>query len=446
MRSPRGTPPPRTATLLAAALLAATLLAASLCGGPAAARTWHLNPDGTGDAATVRAAAAAAANGDTLLLTAGVFSNDGTITVDRKTLLIKGAGQDQTILEGAAHGNIVYLQGPGNDTELRYLTIRGGHADVQNDSLGIGSDGGGIHAEEAYFTLHHVRITECTAGAGGGLGGAIFMTSVQRVRPGAPGRVTADRLAAPGAGVRRPRTGAGRGATPTRPASLAAAGYIHIDGCRFDHCFAGSEGGAISAENAVFVIENSVFEENDAVDGGGLRIFDSFGNVVNCLFLNNHAEFYGGGLKLEQSLDVAVHVADNTFYGNRAERGGAGCVLMRCQNSYLENNIFARQGGAAGDAYICQLPGTPTIGCNVVFENASGELLNCDSDPTLLVTDPLFCSAPTGDFRLCADSPAAASRGNCGPAGAYGVGCAGAGCSVAVQSTHWGTIKSLYRP
>ncbi len=197
--------------------------------GPAAAKTWHLNPDGTGDAPTVRAAAAAAANGDTLLLSAGVFSNDGTITVDRKTLLIKGAGQDQTILEGAAHGNIVYLQGPGNDTELRYLTIRGGHADVQNDSLGIGSDGGGIHAEEAYFTLHHVRITECTAGAGGGLGGAIFMTSVQRVRPGAPGTLTRDRLG-PRAAGRRTAGGA------LRPFAPTGNGYILIDDCRIDHC------------------------------------------------------------------------------------------------------------------------------------------------------------------------------------------------------------------
>jgi hypothetical protein len=119
---------------------------------------------------------------------------------------------------------------------------------------------------------------------------------------------------------------------------------------------------------------------------------------------------------------------------------------MRCQNTYLEGHIFARQGGAAGDAYNCQLPGAPTIGCNVLFENPNAELLNCAGDPTLLVADPLFCSAPSGDFRLCASSPAIVNRGDCGAAGAFGVGCAGAGCSVAVQATHWGTIKSLYRP
>lgn len=426
-----------TATLVLG--LAVALVLGLGAARPAVARTWRLNADGSGDAASVKAAAAAAATGDTLELAAGTFANDATITIYRKTLLVKGAGQEQTILEGPVHGNIVYIQGPNNDTELRDLTIRGGHADVLNDPLGIGSDGGGVHAEEAYFTLRRVRITECTAGAGGGLGGAIFMTSVQRVRPGAPGPLTRDRLGPRAAGRRR----AGGGLRPSAPTGNS---YILIDDCRIDHCFSGSEGGGISAENAVFVIQNTLFEENDTVDGGGLRIFDSFGNVTGCTFLNNHAEFYGGGLKLEQSLDVAVHVAGNTFYGNRAERGGAGCALWHCVNTFLENNLFVRQGGTAGDAYFCQLPGEPVIGCNVVFDNPNPELGNCPADPTLLVADPLFCSAATGDFRLCASSPALVNRGSCDTAGAFGVGCEGAGCAVAVRATTWSQLKALYRP
>jgi hypothetical protein len=263
------------------------LLAASLCAGPAAARTWHLNPDGTGDAASVKAAAAAAATGDTLELAAGTFSNDATITIYQKTLLVKGAGQAQTILEGPVHGNIVYIQGPNNDTELRDLTIRGGHADVLNDPLGIGSDGGGVHAEEAYFTLRRVRITECTAGAGGGLGGAIFMTSVQRVRPGALGTLTRDRLGPRAAGC---RTAGGA----LRPFAPTGNGYILIDDPHRSLLL--RLRGAASAPRTPGHPEHALRGEL-TVDGGGLRVFDSFGNVTGCTFLNNHAEFYGGGLR-----------------------------------------------------------------------------------------------------------------------------------------------------
>jgi len=56
-------------------------------------------------------------------------------------------------------------------------------------------------------------------------------------------------------------------------------------------------------------------------------------------------------------------------------------------------------------------------------------------------TDPLFCDAAAGDYRLCADSPAA--EGTEGAYGAFGVGC-GACNPLPARSTSWGGMKTMF--
>lgn len=406
--------PVRRGPALPGVLIVLSLLFGGSPTGPAEAeaRVWLVRPDGTGDLPTIAATLNAAAPRDTIDLAAGVHQQTARLMLERKTLLIRGAGIDQTIIQAPTHGNLLHLRGPGNETEIRDLTLRGAVADQIGDPLGLGTDGGAINAEAANFTLTRVRITECRAGVGGGLGGGIFMTSLERH--------------------------AGGGIAGRRP---LADGYILLDEVTIDHCGSGSEGGGLYAEGAVFVLRNCRFESNDAVDGGGVKIFNSVGIIEECLFRDNVAAFYGGGLKVEQSLDALIRVEGNTFVGNRAERGGAGVELFRTVNVTLKRNIFVGQAGA-GDPWECRTPGDFVTECNLIFENGNRERLDCPTEATLIEADPRFCNAAAGDFRLCSDSPAIG--GACGRRGAFDVGCSGTGCVTPVVSTTWGGLKARY--
>lgn len=379
----------------------------------ARARIWTVHPNGSGSAPTIRAAVDSAASGDTLDLSAGFFNE--RIDIRHKTLLIRGRGIDVTELSGypngGDYGHAVSLIGADNFTEIRDLTISGGVANVRGDIYN-GEYGGGVYGEEAVFALVRCRVTDCRANS---LGGGIFATFEPFDR--SPSGV-------PTAGVRS---------------------AILLEDCLIDNNIASAAGGGLYTEFAFMEIRNCTFRDNFSVDAGGVGILRAGVLISGCLFQDNRAEFYGGGIRIEQySTSTSIEITGNTFIANSSGRDGAGVLVSIGSDVLIERNLFALSTGEGGGAAIgCQEPdGHYTGGCNHFWSNGE-DLGICASIASDTSGDPLFCDAAGDDFRICANSPAL--RQDCGTAGAFGIGCDGGDCATAVQPATWSGIKARFR-
>jgi hypothetical protein len=106
----------------------------------------------------------------------------------------------------------------------------------------------------------------------------------------------------------------------------------------------------------------------------------------------------------------------------------------------ISRNIFAEDTAGFGIYFIWM---EAPHDCNVFWNNKNGAIAGGGVAPDEVLSDPLFCSALSGNFTISAGSPAAASNSACGLLiGVYEVGCG----AVAVRESTWGRIKSMYAP
>ena len=358
-------------------------------------RAWYVTVDGTGDAATIRAACIdSATRGDEILVAPGryTWSNQGDGNPDYGMIffprdstgitLRSEAGPAETIIDAENQGRVFFLQGQSSSIVVNItidgFTITGGN--TTGSALEEESGGGLI------FHLCSPVITNCifrgnTAVVGGGL-------------------------------------------------TQAGVGSASITDC--------------------------IFEENVAEFGGGLFLFNSFeGSLISdCVIRNNNASASGGGL---YAGNIAFTLENTAIYGNTSDNtGGAltvfdthpstvigctiadnmasdgGCLrLVGNANLTVSRTIlaFARQGGAVSKETDAVL----AIGCSDIFGNAGGNNLPSGSllQTVIVNVDPLFCGGPgTDDYNLQTDSPCAPGQHpyglDCDLIGAYPVGCGSA--------------------
>ena len=110
----------------------------------------------------------------------------------------------------------------------------------------------------------------------------------------------------------------------------AEGGVISINNSRFEGNRASGQGGALTlwgySQDQVIVTNNTIvnneviLNKDNMAQGGGLWLM-GYGNVSNNTIANNSSEDLGGGLFLWG--EVPTTVADSTFTGNEAARGGA---------------------------------------------------------------------------------------------------------------------------
>ena len=100
----------------------------------------------------------------------------------------------------------------------------------------------------------------------------------------------------------------------------------------------------------------------------------------------------------------------------------------------------------AGQGIFCGGTATAVLSCSDVVGNAGGDWVGCIAGQAgtngNFSADPLFCSAPSGDYTISANSPCAPPGATgCGLVGALGVGCG----PLSVDGATWGRQKSLFR-
>ncbi|HEX7878812.1 MAG TPA: right-handed parallel beta-helix repeat-containing protein [Candidatus Eisenbacteria bacterium] len=409
------------------ALAVVLALAAMLTGSPPArARTWHLTPGG-GDAVSIQAAIDSAADGDTLLLATGIYSERSRIV--NKTLYMFGAGVERTTLDGGAqvgeHGHTLQIRGTGNYSEVRDLTIRDGNANSPQDIDG-GEYGGGVLGVEANFAIIGCRFLDNSCSS---LGGGLFATSLPLIQ----------------------LSHAGGGSRSTGPRRAQVAGprdEILVQDCLFENNFGGSEGGGVCFDQAYFRVVNCTFRHNFSGQGGGAAIINAVGSVSLSLFVDNEAILDGGGLQIMTGLALpppTIRIFQNTFVKNRCDRHGSGLALYDGTTIEVNANVFDGQTGGAFSVLGCANGAIYAGGCNLFGTNASPPLEGCPPIETDVFGPPMFCNAEGGDYRVCTNSPAAVSSGNCPVVKGIGVGCTGVACATVVRPATWSGIKLLVR-
>jgi predicted outer membrane repeat protein len=188
--------------------------------------------------------------------------------------------------------------------------------------------------------------------------------------------------------------------------------------CEFRDNHVANKGGAICIEGGEVSAVNCSFVHNSSnLYGGGLHIngYEGHVDLANCVFVGNHAGAFGGGIA---SWDVGpsvmlVYLRDCTFAGNGAELGRSIAHQLDTGNTimYLSWNSIYRDGpyGESGEGiygghgafgfYYCDVGGGVFEGC--------------------IDADPLFVQPPDpgpdeewgtedddhGDLRLQAGSP-----------------------------------------
>lgn len=468
------------------------------------AAIWRIEPDGTGDAATIQAGIDLAVAGDTILLAPGVFTGVGNKDVSfagKDVHVTSEAGAASTIVDCEGTGRAFALfQGESSAATIADLTIQGGNP---------GQAGGAIFCASASPT-----ITECVflgnQGAGGNTagGGAIFATSSDitidgcefrdNSVPGVAGFGGAVAIAFASATV-TDCLFANNGTTPTMDAvggaiSAWSAADVTISGCTFLQNGSGSGGGGVGIVFASFSsIAECEFVENQCVSGGGGLVvqgpaacvgcsfrdnqatlgggakhsggsvlfegceFDgnaasleggglwlSFGSatVRECLFRNNRSDATGGGATI---VDVIANFVNCTFYFNQAA-SGANVSARRVQDPTQARFTRSILSFGSGTSVDCQSGATATAQCTDVVGNSGGDWVACLAGQEGLsgnfTADPLFCNAAGGDFTLRPESPCAPPGENgCGLVGAFPVGCT----PISVAPMSWAGIKAMYR-
>lgn len=150
----------------------ALVLGALLCASGAGATTIRVRANGSGDAPTIRAAAAVAITGDTVLVESGVYYED-SITVS-KAILITGPATDWPTINGAGEPFLILIRPPGGTT-IRNLILRNAGVGVLGrsedcasvswsvDHLVLDSLQTGLDADNSFCRAGTATWSNCTA-------------------------------------------------------------------------------------------------------------------------------------------------------------------------------------------------------------------------------------------------------------------------------------------
>lgn len=387
-----------------------------LAGTSAAAATWHVHPDGSGDAPTIQAAIDLAASGDVILLASGTFSGPGNrdISYRDKTLVVRSeAGAASTIIdcEGLARGFTFHSE--AGHAELRGVTIINGRAE----------QGGGMSIRNSFlggFPTTWVRecvITQCEATTGGG----IYCGDFSEVT--IENNTIIENRADEGGGLSIPGYASAtiRFNTVSRNTASVSGGGIY-------------EHAGISP--SPHEIEDNLIEGNNAPIGGGLSLNDwicrrnRFIQNVSAMgagvFVSGAPPEFGGnliagneGIGLYVDLSTRWTIANCTVVGNQSHG-----VYANRSKVLLHGCIIAFNGETAlfveGHA-----PNSPSIECVDVFGNGSNSTAGVASSVDLFFQDPEFCATSGANaFYLRDTSPCAPASSPCAQlVGAFPVNC-----------------------
>jgi hypothetical protein len=362
------------------------------------AATIVVNPQGTGDFATIQAAVVGADPGDVVELADGIYTGIGNRDIDflGKAIAVRSqSGNPNTCVidcEGLGRG-FFFHSGEGPHASLVGVTVTNGQATGADN---LARSGGGAHCRYSSSPT----ITNC-----------IFSNN---------------RADYAGGGI-----ALAHGASPS------------INYCEFSENFAQYGGGLFAIDQCSPVITNSLFRGDSAEQhGGGVYCYTSSPFLDFCTLSGNSA-FLGAAIDSHEG--SVVSLINCTLSANASGFGG----VIRSFGALLNvtNTIIAFSRTPSEAVYCVGAGGSAALTCCDIYGNAGGDWVGCIQDQLgengNISSDPFFCSAVPDDdmnWTLRSDSPCAPAQSGCGLIGGWDVD-----CSVSpARNMSWGKIKTLY--
>lgn len=340
----------------------------------AAQTTWYVDddncPGGSGSQSdpfcSIQDAIDAAANGDTVLVSPGTYREN--LDFRGKAILVDGesGGLPAVIDAGALGPAVLFVSGEGPGTVLSGFVLTNG------TGMAVGPYTGGgavVCLASSSPTIRRSTITGNTADIGGAmicdqlsspvLENCVFSFNTSTYGPGG---VLCNDGASPAfvdcLFTDNTALGGGAGAVHSEH------GYPTLIRCVLRDNFAATDGGAISCDGEVLILEDCEITDNTAMFGGGLYFDDTVAFIERCTITRNTASFGGA---IYGYLWPSISAESSIFWANAPDEFDSdGTALFTVTYSDI-------QGGWPGSGNIA--------------------------------LDPLFRDPANGDFRLASGSP-----------------------------------------
>jgi hypothetical protein len=417
------------------------------------ARTWYIEPDGSGDAPTIQAGVDSAAVGDTVLVAPGVYHDCTHLNAHahphcvilRGGIHVIGEADDPSdvVIDAEGVGRVIECTNLAEPVCIRGITIARGRTNMT---------GGGLYAHQCHLFVDDCRFVrnESSDASGGGIRAAapytLQISGCQFSSNAAPnaglGQGGAVSVTASGdvAGLsyqivdcvfQDNTAGYGGGAVHLR---TAFPNSMHVIGCKFSGNSTEGYGGAVlidyygSAEirECLFVdnralkggamaayyvpdesewayVDGCTFERNMALAGGAVWLWRANVRCTGSMYVHDWADDCGGVFDV---LDGGLAVLDCTLHGNGAG-GYAGGIAVRHSLFVLARTIISYS--TSGEAVYRFGPLAPTIQCCDLCGNAGGDWVGTVACYAGIEgnfsEDPVFCDRENGDFHLAENSP-----------------------------------------
>ncbi|SVB62192.1 uncharacterized protein METZ01_LOCUS215046, partial [marine metagenome] len=224
-------------------------------------------------------------------------------------------------------------------------------------------------------------------------------------------------------------------------------GHINIvQGFKIQNGLGSNSGGGVDVDRAAAHIINCIIVNNSADYGGGVSFDQQSGGsefssiLENCILFANEAYHQGGALSLVNSAsnENANQIINSLFYNNIAPSGSAIRLWFANGETKLQNlTVSSNQG-----SYTIEIPNASAppeiINCNIWGNLGNEPLFIIDPHGTNvsysnieggysgtgnLDTNPLFCDLSSYNFSLAENSPLVGAGQNGSNIGATDIGC-----------------------
>jgi len=353
------------------------------------------------DQPTIQAAIMAAANGDTVLVSPGTYTEN--LNFMGKAITVKSSsGSKSTIVDGNQLGPVVtFISGEARTSVLNGFTIRNGLGNVS---------GGGVYIQNSSPTISNNMITANVAAVGGGIevaGGSPFILN---------NTITAN--------LHGNSSGGWGGGISLESGSSA----LVVGNTISNHFWTLGLGGgvAINMAGSPILRKNKIVSNTaDQSPGGGIWIIDSSPTFVQNLVARNTAYFGGGIYVYLSSTDFAATFANDTYVSNVGSNGGiipgdgSSAYLVGFQdNVQFFNVIMAATTGR--ESLFCSPAGAlPAFSNTDAFSSSAvgfgGACSTLNGTSGNISVNPHFADAGRSNYELAAGSPAIDAGDNSAP-------------------------------
>ena len=335
---------------------AITITAILFLSATASATTWHIQPDGSGDAPTIQAGIDSAAVGDTVELACGTYNE--TDIVMKSGVTVRSATGDPSCvtIDALLLGRIFLFENVDATASIEGLTLPHG----KDPSSSPENCGGALVCYASSPAIRDCLFEEnkaaldggavwCGVGASPRIEGCEFRIN-QCGRGGGAFYASVNCLPVVIDCLFRGNHASQRGGS----ISLHEESGAYFQGCVISYSWSGEEGGGVSCVNSDPEFIDCTFAQNNSgADGGAVWVWGgpSTPTFLGCLFEENVSSQDGGGIATEY---VTSEILECRFTSNTADSEGGGLFCIRGGSVTMirlcsfEGNVAQHGGGAYG--------------------------------------------------------------------------------------------------